>query len=103
LIIILSKISKYICIMPGSDKGFPDIIEGRSLIKKNTEVATDLDTIRLNKNTVLHSICSPPEGVPLKKDSNKTYQKNNDSSYISGLYYQILNSYGSSGKSTEKR
>ena len=89
--------------MPGFDKGFPDIIEGRSLIKKNKKVATDLNTIRLNKNTVLHNICPPSEGVPPKKDSNKTYQKNNDSSYISGLYYQILNSYGSSGKSIEKR
>ena len=89
--------------MPGFDESFPDIIKGRSLIKKNTEVATDLDSIRLNKKTVLHSICPPSEGVPPKKDSNKTYQKNNDSSYISGLYYQILNSYGSSGKSTEKR
>ena len=85
------------------DESIPDIIKGRSLIKKNREVATDLDTFRLNKNTVLHSICPQSEGIPLKKDSNKTYQKNNDSSYISGLYYQILNSYGSSGKSTEKR
>ena len=89
------------------DEGFTDIIEGRSLIKKNTEVATDLNTIRLNKNTVLHNICPPlchqSEDVPLEKDSNKTYQKNNDSSCISASYYQILNSYGSSGKSTEKR
>ena len=85
------------------DESFPDIIEGRSLIKNNTEVDTNLDTIRLNKNTVLHSICPPSEGVPPKKDSNKTYQKNNDSSCISASYYQILNSYGSSGKSTEKR
>ena len=65
------------------DESFPDIIEGRSLIKNNTEVDTNLDTIRLNKNTVLHSICPPPEGVLLKKDSNKTYQKNNDSSCTS--------------------
>ena len=62
------------------DEGLPDIIEGRSLIKKNKKVETDLDTIRLNKNTVLYSLCPPPEGVPLEKDSNKTYQKNNDSS-----------------------
>ena len=83
--------------------GFPDIIEGRSLIRKNKEVDTDLTTIRLNKNTVLHSICPPSEGVTPKKDSNKTYQKNNDSSCISASYYQILNSYESSGKSTEKK
>ena len=89
--------------MPGFDKGFSDIIEGRSLIKKNKKIETDLNTIRLNKNTVLHSICPQSEGIPLKKDSNKTYQKNNDSSCISESYYQILNSYGSSGKSTEKR
>ena len=85
------------------DESVPDIIEGRSLIKKNTEVATDVDTIILNKNTVLHNICPPPEGIPPKKDSSKTYQKNKDSSCISASYYQILNSYGSSGKSTEKK
>ena len=50
------------------DERFPDIIEGRSLIKKNTEVATDLNSIRLNKNSVLHNICPPSEGVTPKKD-----------------------------------
>ena len=80
---------------PGPDESRPDIIKGRSLIKKNTEVATDLDTIRHNKNTILYSIC-PQEDIPpqqtasstklvavLVMDSNNVYQKNKHSSYIS--------------------
>ena len=61
--------------MSGFDKGFPDIIEGRSLIKKNKKVETDLNTIRLNKNTVLHSICPPSEGIPPERIRTRPIRK----------------------------
>jgi len=88
--------------MPGFDESFPDIIKGRSLIKKNTEVTTDLDSIRLNKNTVLHSIC-PPEGVPPQKEGlRKLLPTNGSSTSTSASYYQTLTSYMPFGIPTKK-
>jgi|MEHZ01.4.fsa_nt_MEHZ011185668.1_1 hypothetical protein len=38
-----------------------EIIQGRSLIKRNNELTIDLDIIRVNKLTILHHICIPEE------------------------------------------
>ena len=40
-----------------------EIIQGRSLIKRNNELTIDLDIIRVNKLTILHHICIPEEIV----------------------------------------
>ena len=40
-----------------------EIIQGRSLIKRNNELTIDLDIIRVNKLTILHHIWIPEEIV----------------------------------------
>ena len=52
-----------------------DLIKGRSLIKKNKEVTTDLHQIRDNKLTILNHICIPEGTPPVKKDLNVIYPK----------------------------
>ena len=44
-----------------------DIVTGRSLIKYNETVETDLEIIENNNLTILNQLCSPkkiPEGIP---------------------------------------
>jgi len=44
-----------------------DIITGRSFIKHNETVETDLEIIENNNLTILNQLCSPkkiPEGIP---------------------------------------
>ena len=63
-----------------------DIIQGKSFIQKNKEVATDLTVIKNNNLTILNLLCSPrpSEGVPPeKKDLKKNSHKNKNSIYIS--------------------
>ena len=50
--------------MQGFDVGFPDIVKGRSLIKKNKRVIIDLNQIRDNKLTILNHIWIPEGLVP---------------------------------------
>ena len=70
-----------------------DIITGRSFIKHNETVETDLEIIENNNLTILNQLCSPkkiPEGIPphpsIKKvqpeklkDLKKTSMKSNNS------------------------
>ena len=69
-----------------------DIITGRSFIKHNETVETDLEIIENNNLTILNQLCSPkkiPEGIPpppTKKvqpeksmDLKKTSLKSNNS------------------------
>ena len=65
--------------MPGFDEKFPYLIEGRSLIKKNAEVITDLNEIRSNNLTILSHI-NISEGIPPKEGSSKIDSSKIDSS-----------------------
>ena len=69
-----------------------DIITGRSFIKHNETVETDLEIIENNNLTILNQLCSPkkiPEGIPPPptkkvqpeklKDLKKTSMKSNNS------------------------
>ena len=52
-----------------------EIIQGRSLIKRNNELTIDLDIIRVNKLTILHHICIPEEIPPIKDLSSPSPKK----------------------------
>ena len=69
-----------------------DIVTGRSFLKHNETIETDLEIIENNNLTILNQLCSPkkiPEGIPppptkkvqLEKlmDLKKTSVKSNDS------------------------
>ena len=67
-----------------------DIVTGRSFIKHNETVETDLEIIENNNLTILNQLCSPkkiPEAIPPTKknqpeklkDLKKTSMKSNDS------------------------
>jgi hypothetical protein len=62
-----------------------EIIQGRSLIKRNNELTIDLDIIRVNKLTILHHICIPEEimeAIPPIKDLSSPSPKKADSTSI---------------------
>ena len=68
-----------------------EIIQGRSLIKRNNELTIDLDIIRVNKLTILHHICIPDEiveaippiqTIPYIKDLSSPSPKKADSTSI---------------------
>ena len=52
-----------------------EIIQGRSLIKRNNELTIDLDIIRVNKLTILHHIWIPEEIPPIKDSSYPSPKK----------------------------
>ena len=62
-----------------------EIIQGRSLIKRNNELTIDLDIIRVNKLTILHHICIPEEiveAIPPIKGLSSPSPKKADSTSI---------------------
>ena len=65
----------------------PELIEGKSLLKKNKTIVTDINTLKENNLTVIGTC----KGLILN------FAKNKNSSYISTSNYQTLNSYDLSG------
>jgi len=85
--------------MSDKDTEFPNLVTGRSFLKHNESVETDLEVIENNNLTILNHLCSPkkiPEGIPpypsTKKvqpeksmDLKKISMKNNSSIYTSTM------------------
>jgi len=65
-----------------------EIIKGKSLLKKNEKIETNIDIIIKNDISILCHL-------------NTNSEKNKNSSCISQPYYQILKSYELSGSNTE--
>ena len=58
-----------------------ETIRGKSFFKG--EVTTDIISIQKNKNTILHTICHPHEGIPPPKPASNTNSPKNRSSFSS--------------------
>ncbi len=78
--------------MNNNDSHVPPLIIGKSYIKNNKEIETDINIIKNNRYTILNQICSQkkiPEGIPppvimknqqeIMKDLKKNLPKNNNS------------------------
>tara|TARA_B100001989_G_C24456231_1_gene421730 strand:+ start:529 stop:795 length:267 start_codon:yes stop_codon:yes gene_type:complete len=84
--------------MSDKDTGFPNLITGKSFLKHNETVETNLEVIENNNLTILNHLCSPkkiPESIPpppIKKvhpeksmDLKRISMKNNSSIYTSTM------------------